>query len=142
MICLNADCIVVFIKNFRKLENNGNVVFLKPNPHTLYIYNNILLSRRDQRGRLLFYAIKKKNQKNKSKLITWNVKTEFRFKQSYFLFRGNALKNESIKAALFYEKQHVELAAGFSNERAEEPKVDRCFKQLNSCCFFILETYW
>lgn len=85
--------------------------------------------------------LQKKNQKNKSKLITWYVKTKSHFKQSYFLFKGN----EPIKEALFYEKQHVELAAGFSCERTEEPNVDRCFKQLNSCCFFILEkmkTYW
>lgn len=71
----------------------------------------------------------------------WYIKTKFHFTQSYFLFKGNALKNEPIKAALVYEKQHVELAAGFSCERTVEPKMDRCFKQLNSCCF-ILETYW
>lgn len=114
--------------------------FSSLNPHTSYVCNDILLSKGDQRGRLLFYATKKNTQRNKSKLIMWCVKTKFQFKQSYFLFKGNALKNESIKAAVFYEKQHVELTAGFSCEGTEEPKVDRCFKQLNSCCFFILET--
>lgn len=85
-------------------------------------------------------SIKKKSEKKESKCFAWLFKTKFHFKQRYFLFKGNALKNESIKTALLYEKQQVRLTAGFLCERCEEPKVDRCCKQLNSCCSSILET--
>lgn len=89
---------------------------------------------------VLSYAIKKKkSEKKESKCFVWLFKTKFHFKQRYFLFKGNALKNESIKAALLYEKQQVRLTAGFLCERCEEPKVDRCCKLLNSCCSYILE---
>lgn len=67
MICLNADCVVLFIKIFERLENNGTVVFLKPDSHILYVCNNILLSKGDQCGRFLFYVIKK-NQENQKQI--------------------------------------------------------------------------
>lgn len=49
-------------------------MFLKSNPHTLYVCNNILLSKGDQCGRFLFCVTKKTNQKSKSKLIPWYVR--------------------------------------------------------------------